>query len=149
MWSGFLCSCDQFSIKFLFLSQAASETKAAFSSKLDVSPVVASPELHILIEFFAKSPLHKRFSSGLNIADWKRRMWQVPRRVLTFCLLIRAFSLPPPSPLQGKARSRLECYKTSWAWREIIICNNPVRFSQCIGRCCFHLHLIINVLFFN
>lgn len=71
-------------------------------SKVDVSTVVVSPVLHMLTQFLATGPLHWHFSSGLKIVDWRRRMWQVPRRVLTFRLLIETLSPPPPPVLYSE-----------------------------------------------
>lgn len=66
-----MCSCDQFSVKFLFLSEAASDKSSIFS-ELGVSTLLVCSELDI-VEFLANGPLLKHFSSGLKTVDLEKR----------------------------------------------------------------------------
>lgn len=78
---------DQLSVKFLFLSQAASEQKQHFLRARCQYTSLMSPELHI-VEFLAKGP-HQYFSRSIKTVDWKKSKDcdQVPRSGLvpTFC----------------------------------------------------------------
>jgi hypothetical protein len=70
MWSGECAVEISFSVKFLFLSQAASEQKQHFLRAWFPYTSLMSPELHI-VEFLAKDP-PQYFSSSLKTVDWKR-----------------------------------------------------------------------------